>query len=137
MSICGLGGEGGLRRCRPFRTWPEGRGERLSNGCESLMRDQAELARPGESFGAVSGAELAVDVACVALDGAHRDGIDPQPPPSWSCPLRGGSAPLELTLAQGIFEPGGSSHVGDCRLRDRGDVRSPPGNACLRRSPRE
>src|SRR4029453_5099104 len=37
------------------------------------LRQQFEISCPGEGLGAVPGAQLPVDVARVALDGAHRD----------------------------------------------------------------
>ena len=42
-------------------------------GSRRFLPNQSELARPGEGLGAVPCAEFAVDVACVALDGAHGD----------------------------------------------------------------
>ena len=39
---------------------------------ESALPKHFELASPGEGLGAVSGVELAVDVAHVGLDSAHR-----------------------------------------------------------------
>src|SRR5215210_4474693 len=67
------------------------------------LPNQPELARPIEGLGTVPCAELAVDVAGVALDGAHGDEELP-------CCLRVGLARgeyaqhLELALAQRIFE---------------------------------
>src|SRR5215210_2624434 len=66
-------------------SWPLRDGEACScggSGCSSvgaltgpkrILQNQPELARSGDGLGAVPCAELAVDVACVALDGAHRD----------------------------------------------------------------
>lgn len=50
--------------------------------CEDLLWDHPELAGPGEGLGAVFRAQLAVDVARVALDGAHGDEEIPGEPAS-------------------------------------------------------
>ena len=75
-------------------------------GPKRRLPNQAELARPVEGLGAVSRAELAVDVARVALDGA--DG-DEEVPSNLRVGLARGEEVqhLALAFAQGIFEPEG------------------------------
>src|SRR5215213_1205351 len=93
-------------------------GERTYN--REFLTKKLELARPGEGLGAVARAELAVDVARVALDGAHGD--EEVPGHLRVCPSRGQKVQhLELAFAQGIFVPA-------CAVRRQRDVGSSLGN---------